>query len=379
MATSFPSNSHLSRDPSTEFISIEQLRRQFTEWSASTRHSQAFPHREMDALRQAGYLGVTLPGAPLDQRKASTAGLLRLLYQIGQGSLSVGRIYEGHINALYLIGVFGTPAQQERWYADARAGHLFGVWNTQMGDGIHFHPTATDDLRIQGSKSFCSGSVQVTRPIVPGVLHDHNGKELGWQMSVVALDRHSPPVDASFWTPVGMQNSVSHKIDFSDIVIARDELLGAPEDYNSQPHLSGGAIRFAAVHLGGGAAVYEATRTALRQAGRTADPYQRTRLAKMAIRLESGRHWLDRAGHVNDHSTDPREIVNYANMVRTAIADYCSEILQLAEVSVGVRGMLHPHPLARLHGDLTTYLRQPAPDATLESVGQYYFNDAPSD
>ena len=45
--------------------------------------------------------------------------------------------------------------------------------------------------------------------------------------------------------------------------------------------------------------------------------------------------------------------------------------MQLAERCVGARGLLHPQPFARLHADLTTYLRQPAPDIALAQVGQY--------
>ena len=363
--------------PPFDLARIRQLQAQFTQWSADTFASGGFPEREISALRTAGLLYVTLPGEPLDQRHGNTAALLQLLQLIGQGNLSVGRIYEGHINALQLIGTYGSPQQQERYYAEARAGHLFGVWNTEMHDGIHLHEQADGTVHIAGAKSFCSGSVHVTRPVVPGVLHHPgSGRDLGWQMSVVPLDAHTPPVDASFWTPIGMQNSVSHKIDFSGIVLQQDELLGRPGDYNAQPYLSGGAIRFAAVHLGGAAAVFSATREALRQVGRTNDPHQRTRLASMAMQLESGRLWLERAGTLTDTCTDTNRIVNYANMVRSAIAEYCSSILQLAERSVGVRGLLHPHPLARLHGALTVYLRQPAPDATLESIGQYYFNES---
>jgi alkylation response protein AidB-like acyl-CoA dehydrogenase len=354
---------------------IATLRRSFGEWAASTYAGGDFPHREMEAIRQAGLLTLTLPGEPLDGRRGYTAALLRLLREIGRGNLSVGRIYEGHLNALQLIRLYGRGGQKERWYAEARAGHLFGVWNTEMADGIHFRESTARRWTVSGSKSFCSGSTYVTRPLITGVRHGATGTSDGWQMAVVPLDEHQPPVDRDFWNPVGMRNSVSYKIDFSGIRLGEDDLLGKPGEYNLQPHFSGGAIRFAAVQLGGAAALLDATRDYLRQLQRTENPYQRTRVGRMAILVESGALWLERAGEINDGRNKPEEIVHYANMTRTAIAGYCKECLNLAEACVGARGLLHPQSVARLHCDLSMYLRQPAPDATLEAVGEYTLHD----
>ena len=152
------------------------------------------------------------------------------------------------------------------------------------------------------------------------------------------------------------------------------DLLGQPGDYYRQPAFSGGAIRFAAVQLGGAEAVFDETRRFLRDLGRLDDPYQKMRLGEMAILIESGRLWLRGAA---DHAARPGAETNaeatvaYANMVRTAIEDSCLRTLQLAERCVGARGLLRPEPFERLHRDLTHYLRQPAPDAALADAGRF--------
>jgi hypothetical protein len=61
-------------------------------------------------------------------------------------------------------------------------------------------------------------------------------------------------------------------------------------------------------------------------------------------------------------------------MVRTAIEQICMETIQLAARSVGTRGLLPPHSIERIIRDLTLYLRQPAFDAALATVGQYVLN-----
>lgn len=352
-----------------------ELSRRLAEFGPETHRTEGFPHREFAELRHRGYYTITLPEGPLAAGRGHTAELLQVLKLVGRANLPTGRIYEGHVNAIELLHLYGTDAQRERYYADVRAGHLFGVWNTETHDGIHLYEQPDGRVRIEGHKSFCSGSVHVTRPIITGVLHRADGTEAGWQMVVVPLDRHDVPVDESFWTPLGMQCSVSHKIDFSGIMLEPEELLGAPDDYETQPHFSGGAIRFAAVHLGGAEALLDATAAFLRKVKRQENCYQKTRVGQMAIGVETGNLWLDRAGAVNDQHADPEHIIAYANMTRTVIADVCTEALQLAERSVGSRGLMHPGLLARLHTDLSMYLRQPAPDATLELVGQFNLKD----
>lgn len=367
--------STFSASPTAAVQQAASLSERLTKYreAQSADEAQRFPDREFAELREAGMLSITLPEHPLAFGEVPTAQQLQLLKLIGRGNLSVGRIYEGHINALWLIHLFGTDAQRERWYADAQHGqHLFGVWNTQAHDGVSIVAQGDGSYVLQGAKTFCSGARQVTRPIVPGKRIDEHGREVGWQMVIVPLDEHpEAPVDPSFWKPLGMHASVSHKIDFSGIVLAEDDLLGQPDDYHTQPYFSGGAVRFAAVHLGGAEAIFDATRTYLQQLHRTDDPYQRMRLGEMAILIESGNQWIQQAGQRTDQGATSEQIINYANMTRTAIERIGLEVMRLSERCVGARGLLHPQPFARLHADLTTYLRQPAPDIALAQVGQY--------
>ena len=72
-------------------------------------------------------------------------------------------------------------------------------------------------------------------------------------------------------------------------------------------------------------------------------------------------------------------LVAYTNMVRTAIEQICMEAIQLCARSVGTRGLLPPHSIERIIRDLTLYLRQPAFDASIASIGQYVLKTAITD
>ncbi|MVM28690.1 acyl-CoA dehydrogenase [Spirosoma sp. HMF4905] len=342
----------------------------------------AFPEAAFRWLAEAGLLAITLPGHDLDFDLRQTARLLHLLKRIGSANLAVGRVYEGHINALYLIHLYATPEQRTRWYADVtQHQRLFSVWNTQADNGVRIDEANSFDntYYLSGTKTFCSGAGWIQRPLITGELQatDQQGNQRkGWQMAIVPTEHVSPIAqDVQFWQPLGMRSSASFKLDFTGIELTGSDLLGQPGDYFHQPYFSGGAIRFAAVQLGGAEALYDATRQFLTALNRTNDLLQQTRLAEMAYLIESGNHWLQAAGDKTDRwlaeGADWTKIVAYANMTRTAIEEICLRIMPLAERCVGARGLLRPHPFERIHRDLTHYLRQPAPDATLVDIGNY--------
>lgn len=348
----------------------------------------SFPVEAFSWLAEAGLLAITLPGNALDFNQGRTAELLYVLKRIGSANLAVGRVFEGHINALYLIHLYATSDQRAIWYNDVLLhNRLFSVWNTQANNGVTIDkcspPAGTVTYQLRGSKTFCSGAGWVQRPLITGELQTTDPEGIhkkGWQMAIVPTERVSPIAqDDQFWQPLGMRASASFKLDFTGVDLTEADLLGKPGSYLEQPHFSGGAIRFAAVQLGGAEALYEATRHFLNQLNRTDDILQQTRLAEMAYLIESGNQWLERAGTNTDRwladGADWQQIVAYANMTRTAIEEICLRVMPLAERCVGARGLLRPHPFERIHRDLTLYLRQPAPDATLVDIGKFVLTD----
>lgn len=92
--------------------------------AATIDRNGAFPVKELELIASAGLLAAPLQaelgGLGLGIDAGVTYELLMLLKQNGRGNLAVGRIYEGHVNALQLIQTFGTKEQIERLARDAR-------------------------------------------------------------------------------------------------------------------------------------------------------------------------------------------------------------------------------------------------------------------
>jgi alkylation response protein AidB-like acyl-CoA dehydrogenase len=394
--------SFLAPTPARVVTAATQLAPRLLAQAAATDTIGGFPAQEMTWLREAGLLTAPLPpslgGAGLGEPAAALA-LLQALYHIGRGNLAVGRLWEGHVNALLLIRCFGSPAQLARAAADARAGHVFGVWNTENpAEGVHLKPQAASPGRysLRGAKTFASGAGHITRPVLTGMLTAAPAVRLdqgpslpatpaptppptGWQLVLLRADELPPVLDRSFWQPLGMRATASFRADFTGLEIGPDDLLGQPNDYYRAPWFGGGAARFAAVQLGGAAAVLDETRRFLRRLGRTDDPYQRQRLGEMLLLHETGQRWLRGAAEhaalppapANMPPTRLEALAAYVNALRTTTEDICLRTLRLAERSVGARGLLQPEPFERLHRDLTHYLRQPAPDAAQADIGRF--------
>lgn len=325
-------------------------------------HDGGFPAEDVAELARVGLLAAPVPrrdgGAGLGE-EPDGATLRAVLTRIGAGSLALGRVYEGHVNAVQLVARFASGEARNTLLADAAQGHLFGVWNTEPpGQGLKID--GTDGTRVlRGVKTFASGAGFVTRALVTA-----QPAAPGSQMIVVALEP-GERADLSAWRAQGMRASATGTVDFTGLAADRFTPVGAPDDYQAQPHFSGGAWRFLAVQLGGLEALLDAWRGHLVATGRGEDPHQLARLGEGVIAAETARLWVARAAAIVGEEGDPDGIIAYVNLARLAVERAGLDLLERAQRSVGLQGFLRDHPLERLTRDLATYLRQPGPDRAL--------------
>jgi alkylation response protein AidB-like acyl-CoA dehydrogenase len=128
-------------------------------------------------------------------------------------------LFEGHVNALELVLRYGDHERVELVAEEARAGKLFGVWNTDDADGlrlIHRHGRSW----LEGRKILASGAGHIERPLVTAT--DENGRRLMGLPKVDAPDR----ADLSRWTAQGMRASATGAVDFTGVEIAPLEIMG---------------------------------------------------------------------------------------------------------------------------------------------------------
>ncbi|MGB6151036.1 MAG: acyl-CoA dehydrogenase family protein [Pricia sp.] len=312
-----------------------------------------YPMEGIQILKSSALLCANIPsnfgGGGLGE-ESGNAKLLDILKTIGSYDLSLGRIYEGHLNALLLISRHASQRQKELFFKEAQRGKLFGIWNSEMPSEPLRYKRAGGKFELTGAKVFCSGATNIDRPIVTA-----DGKE-GTYMTVLEMDKLQLKEDMTYWKPMGMKSSVSCRFDFTGVSVTDDKIVGEPYAYVGEPDFTAGAARFAAVQLGGAEAAIRTTVCHLQKLDRSAAPEQAHRLGKLAMLRETGRMWTKNIGKTLDERYNSSSVSLYqVNMYRTIAREICEKVLSLCEMSVGLQGMMQPHALERIHRDLTVY------------------------
>lgn len=289
--------------------------------------------------------------------------LLHLLVAIGAGDLSAGRIFEGHVNSVWLIERFGNKATRAVAREALDGGAIFGVWNTDAPGA----PLGLLDGHLMGKKNFASGVDGLSHAIVTVP------QPQGRLMILVRLKDLT--VDRTWWRPVGMRASGSHVVDFTGVAVSSPFIVGEPDDYITQPWFSAGAIRFLAVQTGGIQSIAAIAIDHLRTTNRVDNPYQGHRLARMGAAVQTCLFWLDYCARLWNHTEqDPTaaaqaQLMAAANGARGVIEQLGLQVLTDAEQAIGAAGMISPHRFERVMRDLRTYLRQPNPDGAAMAFG----------
>ena len=171
----------------------------------------------------------------------------------------------------------------------------------------------------------------------------------------------------------GMRAAVTGAVDFNGCEIGRDALLGQPGDYLREPDFSAGAWRGSAVALGGLIALLDQAIVQLRASGRLDSPFGQARLGRALIARETSRLWVQSSARTaEDVAADPGHRVAAVGLARIAVETACLDAIRLLQRSLGLSAFREGNPVERICRDLSTYLRQPAPDEVLTEAAAWF-------
>jgi alkylation response protein AidB-like acyl-CoA dehydrogenase len=328
--------------------------------------SAGFPTEDVDLLRSLGALAAPLPlelgGRGWGTQPEGAIALMQALRLLGQGNLSVGRLYEAHVNALRLVARFGTRDQTLASARDARDGHLFGLWVT---DAPEAPLRLGENDVLTGSKAPCSGAGYATRALVTAELPS------GGTNMLIITTPGGECTDRTHWDTQGMRSACNGMVILDGI--RPSAVIGSAGDYLRQPDFSAGAWRTSAVTLGGLEALVAEMRRHLVQRGRDRDLYQRARVGEALIAQETARFWVGRAAMFGEaQDGDANDVVNTVNLARIAVETACLDVLRIAQRALGFAAFRRGELSELLLRDLATYLRQPAPDETLANAAAHF-------
>ncbi len=288
-----------------------------------------FPAEAFHALREAGALG----SAP------ELAEQLDLVRAVSAADGSVGRILDGHVNALERLAVHGI---------DSGDG-LHGVWGADPGPG-EGEPARVHGDVLDGVKTYCSGVGGLDRALVlaDGLL------------AYVDLS-HGVEIDESWYRSSGLRASCSHRVTFSGAPVLA--VLGERGEILRQPWFARDAVRTSATWVGLADAAAASAHDTL-----AAKPGTGLLEALAAGRIETQRRtiglWLAEAARLDEVDAA------FAAHERDAVAGACRALLDEAVRACGSRPLVTADGLDRARRDLDVFLLQHRLDPIVARAGQ---------
>lgn len=295
------------------------------------------------------------------RQESAPQWLFDLLFQLGQVSLPVARLYEGHVDALGLIERLGTAAARRRAGELAAEGQLLAVWGADAPDDpVTARADSDGGLTLAGTKGFASGMGLVRAAVVSVRM------EGACHLVLVPAD-DAERQDADAWDMDAMVGSRSGRFSLDGLRVPPDMRLGGADAYFQEPWFHGGLWRLCAVHAGALEAIARELGAMLAARNQLDAPLQRTRLAELAILSRTARLWALAASDSVAASAEPgAELM--ALLGREAIEQSATQALSHIERAAGTALHHRSHSLGRMVRDLRLYLRQGALDAKLSTA-----------
>lgn len=344
---------------------------QLAELGARYDAAPVYPADSMALIVKSGlhrtFAPVESSGQPFEDAAQRTLAMLDVLRVIGRADLSVGRLYEGHVNALLLFGWYGAPAQLKMLERSLATGGLFGVWATEPAPGVVIEPTPTGHV-LKGSKSFATGAGGNRHALV-------TARPPGGESQLVIVRADDPArTDLSDWRVRGMRATGSGTYSLDGIEPTCDDWLGKDGDYQRDPRFTAGAWRFTAVQLGGIETLLTEIRGAMRPAARE-DPVQRARFADAVAATRTAYMWV-RECALRAAAKDP-DSVAFAQMTRGIVERAGLDVMEAAARITGTYSARDGTRIDKITRDLSLYLRQAGPDYARDQAAQAWLDRDP--
>lgn len=282
---------------------------------------------------------------------ATWTDFLEGLMRLGATDVVLGRLTEGHLDALRILGEAGrepVPCQ------------AYGVWASRsQGTGIHAE-RVDGGWVLDGTLRFASGTGVVGRGLVPVWTTD--GRH-----HLLDLDVSRWPVDTSAWSTPAMALSRSHTVHL-DRVLAADADTGAvgpPDFYLTRHRFHLGGIGVAAVWAGCATRVLRLAEQAAPEERRS--PARQRRLGLARAEALAAVAVVRQAGREAEHTDDPRHL---ATWVRATVVASANRVLEHTRHLVGAAALAFDADLAAAVQDLPLYLAQQDADGDATWLGQ---------
>ncbi|HET9893927.1 MAG TPA: acyl-CoA dehydrogenase family protein [Streptosporangiaceae bacterium] len=349
--------------------------------------SAQFPAEDFDDLIAEGLHAPTVPrqygGLGIGPLRGDALTLWLMTKELAKADLSLARCWEGHANSLALIDGLGTPSQKRRWFDGVvERGEIWVAWSGEPKESKpgskQFGTTisrARDGWVLNGSKAFATSAtgarwaiLLVSKSGPGGARNSANGAA---DLLMIACDLSDPSVsvDTSWWNPVGMRATVSHRVTFTNTYLPDGNVIGSAGAYLRENWQAAFIPHYAASFLGAAEAAYDYAVEYVSSQGKASDPYVQQRVGSMAVNVESAHLWLGHVARMWDCGRRDEALLA-GSRARHVVEHLAMQTVDHCIRACGARSLAQPGPVGRILRDLTFYVRHDNDDHILATIGR---------
>ena len=340
----------------------------FAERAGEHDREGTFPFENYEEMREAGYLGLTVP-EELGGRGASLHELILAQERLAMGDGSTALAVNMHVSPIGQLASLWRSSGDEgladvlRRSADGRL--VYASMSAEPGDPILMTSSTVAErvdggYRVTGKKIFGTESAVCTEFSTRARYDD---PERGPQVLFFRLPRDAEGMRMKeTWDTMGMRATLSDDFELENVFVP-DEAV-----FHSYPvgHFDATMLKtvwgwamptFGAVYLGIGAGALEFARKQVQARGRQDDPQVQGLFAEMEVLLETARAVLYRHAQEMDSGALYTELPVQDGMARAVLTKYVTTNNAVAIVDralhvVGGAGYYRRFPLERMYRDV---------------------------
>ena len=366
------------------------LAREFAETAVQRDAKGGTPQHERDKLRESGLLKLIIPQeyGGIGETWVTT---LKIVRDFAKVDSSIAHIFSYHHLGVVAPHVFGNTEQKERYYIETAKNSWF--WCNALNP-LDRRVTLTPDgnqFRLNGTKSFCSGSVDSDLLPVTAVQQGLSGLTV-----VIVPTRRAGVIVNHDWDNMGQRQTDSGSVTFSNVLIEKDEILLPGSDNNTFKTIRSclTQITFTNIYLGiaqGAFAVAkEYTTTHTRPwltsgvESASSDPYILHHYGDMWINLQAATVLADRAGELLQAAWEKEAKLTAQERGECAVAIAIAKVAatrvgldianRMFEV-MGARATAAEYGFDRYWRNLRTFTLHDPVDYKVRTVGNWALND----
>lgn len=361
------------------------------------------PAAEREMIRRSGLLNILIP-REYGGLGADWVTAIRVQREIGKADGSLAHLFGYHLGEVVLPHLIGSAEQKESFYRESAANNWF------CGNASSEHVPKLIDWRtklypqgdgwvIRGVKHFCSGAKGSDRLFVFAGLDGEENLFRGLCVAVIPTDREGIKINDD-WDNMGQRLTDSGSVEFHDVWVSKEELLGAPGSFFASTFSSlwplTAQLAIGNVYLGIALGAIETARDYTRTTTRawpasgvekaTQDPFIIQKYGDMWVDLMAAVNATDHAAAMLQACWDMGEAVTPAARSEASIAVSIAKVLstrvslavssKIFEV-MGARATSARYRMDRFWRNARTHTLHDPVDYKVLEVGNWYLNDQP--